>query len=177
MLRSSLATNLLVLLFLVYVFLWNLAGVSWSFTMPERLWSPATFLGLDQNWVMFAPAPPKGDLWHVIPGNLQDGRQVDLLPVAKGDFTIHELSWSKPPYVHDIYKNEHWRKYFENLDDDQWSNQRLYFGQYICREWNARHTGAEQLRTFEITYMWQPTYPDYKQGTPEKVVLWEHSCV
>jgi hypothetical protein len=174
-LRSSLATNLLALLFLVYVFLWNLAGVS-SFNLPERLWPPATTLGLDQYWAMFAPAPPQGDLWHVIPGNLKDGRQVDLLPVAKGDFSLHKLSWAKPPYGRDIYNNERWRKYLENLNNDQLSNQRLYFGQYICREWNARHTGAEQLRTFEITYMWQPTYLDYRQGTPEKVVLWAHSC-
>jgi proteasome lid subunit RPN8/RPN11 len=49
-------------------------------------------------------------------------------------------------------------------------------GKYICREWNSRHTGAEQLRTFEIDYMWQPTWLDYRQGKPEKVVLWEHSC-
>ena len=175
MLRSSLATNLLALLFLVYVFLWNLGGVS-SFNMPERLLPPGTFLGLDQYWGMFAPAPPKGDLWHVIPGNLKDGRQVDLLPVAKGDFSIHKLSWEKPEYGRAIYKNEHWRKYLENLNNDNFANQRLYFGQYICREWNARHTGAEQLRTFEITYMWQPTSPDYRQGTPEKWVLWEHSC-
>lgn len=175
MLRSSLATNLLALVLLVYVFLWNLGGVS-SFTMPERLLPPATFLGLDQYWAMFAPAPPQGDLWHVIPGNLQDGRQVDLLPVARGDFSIHKLSWEKPEYGRAIYKNEHWRKYLENLNNDQFTNQRLYFGQYICREWNARHTGPEQLRTFEITYMWQSTSLDYKQGTPEKVVLWEHSC-
>jgi len=176
MLRSSLATNLLALLFLVYVFLWNLAGASSSFTMPERLWPPATFLGLDQNWGMFAPAPPKGDLWHVIPGRLQDGRQVDLLPVAKGDFSMHELSWAKPPYVRELYRNERWRKYLENISNNQWTDQRLYFGQYICREWNARHTGAEQLRTFEIAYMWQETFPNYRQGAPQKVVLWQHSC-
>lgn len=175
MLRSSLATNLLAIVFLVYVFLWNLGGVS-SFTIPERLLPPATILGLDQYWAMFSPAPPKGDLWHVIPGKLKDGRQVNLMPVAKDDFSLHELSWAKPPYVRDIYKNEHWRKYLENLNNDDFTNQRLYFGQYICREWNARHTGAEQLRTFEITYMWQPTSPDYRQGTPEKTVLWEHSC-
>jgi hypothetical protein len=174
-LRSSLATNLLALLFLVYVFLWNLGTVS-SFTMPERIVPLGPFLGLDQYWAMFAPAPPKGDLWHVIPGKLRDGRQVDLLPVAKGDFDLHKLSWEKPAYARALYKNEHWRKYFENLGNDQFTNQRLYFGQYICREWNARHAGAEQLRTFQITYMWQPTYPDYRQGTPQKTVLWEHSC-
>ena len=176
MLRSSLATNLLAFLFLVYVFLWNLGGVVSFTTVPERIVPLGTFLGLEQYWAMFAPSPPKGDLWHVIPGKLRDGQQVDLLPVASGDFSLHELTWKKPPYVREIYRNEHWRKYFENLDNDQFTNQRLYFGQYICREWNARHTGAEQLMTFEITYMWQPTHLDYRQSAPQKTILWEHHC-
>ena len=175
MLRSSFATNLLAIIFLVYVFLWNLSSVS-TFKIPEPLWPPATVLGLDQYWAMFAPAPPRGDLWHVIPGKLRDGQRVDLLPAAKGDFSLHKLSWAKPAHGRDLYKDEHWRKYLENLDDDQFADQRLYFGQYICREWNARHTGGEQLRTFDITYMWQPTFLNYRQGTPQKTVLWEHSC-
>jgi hypothetical protein len=52
----------------------------------------------------------------------------------------------------------------------------LYFGQYMCREWNARHSGSEQLRTFQITYMLEETLPDNRQANPQKVVLWEHSC-
>jgi len=176
MLRSSLATNALAFFFLVYVFLWNLGGVVSFTTVPERIVPLGTFLGLEQYWAMFAPAPPKGDLWHVIPGNLRDGRQVNLLPVASGDFSPHELTWKKPPYVREIYKNEHWRKYFENLNNDQFANQRLYFGQYVCREWNARHTGSEQLMTFKIAYMWQPTHPGYRQSAPQETVLWEHHC-
>ena len=64
----------------------------------------------------------------------------------------------------------------EKLAEERYTNQRLYFGRYICREWNARHAGAEQLTTFEITYMWQPTLPNHPPSAPEKVVLWEHSC-
>ena len=175
MLRSSLATSLVALLFLTYVFFWNLSGVS-SFQMPERLVPLGPLLGLDQYWAMFAPHPPKGDVWHVIPGNLQDGQEVDLLPVASGDFSLHELSWQKPPRARDLYKNEHWRKYMENLGNDQFTSQRLYFGRYVCREWNARHTGAEQLRSFQIMQMWQPTLPDNRQPASQKTVLWEHHC-
>jgi hypothetical protein len=176
MLRSSLATSLVALFFLTYVFFWNLSGVS-SFSMPERLVPLGPLLGLDQYWAMFAPHPPKGDVWHVIPGNLQDGRQVDLLPVASGDFSLHELSWQKPPRARDLYKNEHWRKYLENLGNDQFTNQRLYFGRYICREWNARHSGAEELRTFRIAQMWQPTPPHSRQQpASQETVLWEHRC-
>lgn len=175
MLRSSLVSNLVVLFFLVYVLCWNLATVS-AITIPERAVPIGSFFGLEQYWTMFAPYPIKDEGWYVIPGDLRDGEKVDLMPVTRDDFRPHELSWQKP-YVPGTYKNEHWRKYFENIFQDQYANQRLYLGQYICREWNARHTGDEQLETLSITYMRQPTQPDYTHVTPQPVDLWEHSCL
>ena len=113
-LRSSLATNLLILLFLLYVFFWNLTMVS-AFTMPERVVPLGTFLGLNQSWDMFAPYPAKNDGWYVIPGTLRNGQQVDLMPaVTHYDFYVGEnLSWEKPKYVAGTIRNEHWRKYLE----------------------------------------------------------------
>jgi hypothetical protein len=174
MLRSSLVSNLVVLFFLVYVLCWNLATVQ-AITFPERAVPIGHFFGLDQYWSMFAPYPIKDEGWYVIPGNLRDGEKVNLMPVTSDDFRPHKMTWKKP-YVPDTYKNEHWRKYFENIWQGQNADQRLYLGQYICREWNARHAGAEQLRTFQITYMQQPTLPDYIHATPRPVVLWTHSC-
>jgi len=175
MLRSSLATDLFAALCLFFIFCWNLTTVS-SFTLPERISSVGLFLGLDQSWGMFAPYPSKEDGWYVIPGNLRGGQQVDVMPITRGDFDLHAVSWEKPPSVAATYKNEHWRKYLERIWDKDYSEQRLYFGQYICREWNARHTGSEQLMDFQITYMLEQTLPDYQRSMPEKVMLWEHSC-
>ena len=175
MLRSSLATNLLAFIFLMYILCWNLTGVS-AFTMPERLIPVGPFLGLDQYWGMFAPSPSKEDGWYVIPGNLKDGQQTDLTSVTRDDYSLHKVSWEKPQDVNATFKNERWRKYLENLYSREHADQRLYLGQYICRQWNARHTGPEQLRTFQITYMLEMTLPDYQQSTPQEVVLWEHSC-
>lgn len=175
LLRSSLVTNLLAFIFLLYVLCWNLTTVS-ALTMPERLLPVGPFLGLDQYWGMFAPSPSKEDGWYVIPGNLRGGQQTDLMSVTRDDYGVHEVSWEKPRDVNATYKNEHWRKYLENIYMKQHADQRLYFGQYICRQWNAHHTGAEQLTTFKITYMLEMTSPDYQRSTPRKVVLWEHSC-
>ena len=176
MLRSSLVVNLLALTFLMYVLCWNLTTVS-AFKMPEPLYPVGPFLGLDQYWGMFAPSPSREDGWYVIPGNLRDGQQTDLMSITRDDYGMHGVSWEKPQDVNGTFKNEHWRKYLEHIYQQQHADQRLYLGQYICRQWNARHTGAEQLTTFEITYMLEMTLPDYKHSTPEKVVLWEHSCV
>ncbi|MGI8909433.1 MAG: HTTM domain-containing protein [Rubrobacteraceae bacterium] len=174
-LRSSVAANVLAAICLLYVFGWNLTTVS-RFEMPQRLVPPGVLLGLDQYWGMFAPSPPKSDGWFVIPGNLKGGQQVDLMPITRDDFELHAVSWEKPQYISDTYKNEHWRKYMENLNQEEDAGQRLHFGRYICREWNERHGGSEQLRTFKITYMSEETLPDYSEAAPVKSVLWEHSC-
>jgi len=172
---SSLATNLLAFFFIFYILCWNLTTVT-SFTLPERAVPLGSFLGLDQYWGMFAPSPSKEDGWYVIPGKLGDGQQVDLMPITRDDYSMHRVSYEKPQDIPATYKNEHWRKYLENIYMQTHANQRLYFGQYICRQWNARHTGADTLKTFRIVYMLEMTLPDYQQPELEKVDIWNHKC-
>ena len=177
-LRSSFMINLLALFFLFYVFCWNLTTVS-SFKIPEPLVPLGPLLGLEQDWVMFAPGPPKDDGWYLIPGTLRSGQQVELLEnVIHNDFSaLYEgVSWYKPPYLRSAYGNEHWRKYLEQIRKQDYADQRLYFSRYICREWNARHTGAEELTNLQITFMEETTLPDYQRATPKEFALWEHSC-
>ena len=175
MLRSSLVTNLLAFIFLSYVLCWNLTTVS-VLTMPDRLLPVGPFLGLDQHWGMFAPFPSKEDGWYVIPGNLRGGQQTDLMSVTRDDYGVHGVSWEKPQDVNATLKNAHWRKYLENIRTEEHADQRLYLGGYICNQWNARHAGSEQLTTFQITYMLETTLPNHQRATPQKLVLWEHSC-
>src|SRR5918994_1441086 len=174
-LQSSLATNLLAFFFVFYILCWNLTTVT-SFTLPERTVPLGTFLGLEQYWGMFAPSPSRDDGWYVIPGELRDGQEVDLMPITRDDYGMHRVSYDKPQDVRVTYKNEHWRKYLENIYNQDFASQRLYFGQYICRQWNAHHTGEDTLQTFRILYMLELTLPDYRQSKPEKVDLWNHTC-
>jgi hypothetical protein len=139
-LRSSLATNLLAFFFIFYILCWNLTTAT-SFTLPERTVPLGTFLGLDQYWGMFAPSPSNEDGWYVIPGELRDGRKVDLMPIIRDDYGMHPISYEKPQDIPATYKNEHWRKYLENIYNQDHADQRLYFGQYICRQWNAGRRG------------------------------------
>jgi hypothetical protein len=174
-LQSSLATNLLAFFFVFYILCWNLTTVT-SFTLPERTVPLGPFLGLDQYWNMFVPFPSKEDGWYVIPGDLRDGDKVNLMSITRDDYSMHRVSYEKPHDVRATYKNEHWRKYLEYIYNQDHAGQRLYFGQYICRQWNARHTGADTLETFRIIYMREMTLPDYQQSDPEKVDLWTHTC-
>ena len=176
-LRSSLATNLLAFFFISYILCWNLTTIpSLSFTMPERTIPFGYFLGIDQQWGMFAPSPSKEGGWYVIPGRLQDGRYVDLMPVTRDDYDVHRLSYEKPQNIRATYKNEHWRKYLEFIKSEDHADQRLYFADYICDQWNARHAGGDALKNFRITFMLDLTLPDNKQSKPQKVDLGHYTC-
>jgi hypothetical protein len=174
-LRSSLASNLLAFIFLLYVLFSNITSVS-ELKMPELLAPLGSSLNIDQGWDMFAPGVLKNDGWYVMPGTLEDRQEVDLMGVTRDDFNLHEVSWEKPQDVRSNFKNEHWRKYLENVRGYEYTGAHQYLARYICREWNARHTGSEQLTNFEIIYMSELTLPDYEYSPPKQSVLWEHSC-
>ena len=175
-LRSSIWANLLAAFFLVYIFTFNLSTIS-DFRIPPPLAPVGSLLRLEQKWNMFSPYPNKRDGWFVIPGELRDGRQVELSAVTLGDFGIHEgVSWEKPERVADTFKDLHWRKYMVNLLPPQHEDLRLYFGRYVCREWNARHDEGGNLQRFQLYYMVEPTLPDYQTVEPSRMVLWKHRC-
>ena len=173
--RSSLATNLLAFFFIFYILCWNLTTVT-SFTMPERTVPLGPFLGLDQYWAMFAPSPGKGDGWFVIPGELQDGREVDLASVTRDDYAMHPVSYAKPQDVRATYKNEHWRKYLQNLYNDDHADQRIHLADYVCDQWNVRHTGGDTLKSLRIIFMLEYTLPDYKKPDLQKVKIGNYTC-
>jgi hypothetical protein len=146
--------------------------------MPERARPLGYLLGLRQDWGVFAPNPTKMGGWYVIPGTLRSGQQVDLMAAAvHNDFELREgVSWEEPENISETLKNKYWRKYLGAIRDPDDEDLRKYFGRYICREWNARHAGTEQLVDLQIVYMKVKTLPDYQRSTPEKEILWQHSC-
>lgn len=176
-LRSSLATNLLAFFLIFYILCWNLTTVtSLSFTLPERTVSPGIFLGLDQYWAMFAPSPGKSDGWFVIPGKLQNGQKLDVAPVTRDDYGMHRVSFARPQDLRATYKNEHWRKYLQNILSEDHADQRVHFADYVCDEWNTRHTGGDTLKSLRIIYMLETTLPNHKHSDPQKVNVGNYTC-
>jgi hypothetical protein len=163
------AANICALLLLIYVFFWNLNTLAPDFfKLPIGGNAISLALRLDQKWDMFAPYPFKDDGWYVIPGKLKDGTEIDVFRNGA------PVSWEKPKWVPDLYPNERWRKYLENL----WTNEnyRLYYAQYLCRNWNSQNKGNQKLDTFEIFYMLERTLPNYQPPKLEKISLWKHYC-
>lgn len=154
--------------FVIYVFFWNLGTVYPKYAVPPRFQWLGYLLGLDQRWNMFSP-PLTDDGWYVIPGKLKNGREIDL-------FRNREpVSWEKPPLVSATYKNERWRKYMMNIWMEGNSGHRLYYGKYLCRNWNSHHSGDEQLEEFEIFFMREDT-SNVQTPQSKKVSVWKHYC-
>jgi hypothetical protein len=177
-LRPALLTNLLAACFLAYIFCWNLTTVT-SFELPERLEDTGDFFGLGQTWSMFAPEPSDEASWYVMPGILRGGHKVDLMGVTRDDFHMHPVSWDEPDYLAGIYETNHWRKYMSATNNLAYPEDvRIYFGDYVCDEWNARHKGPKKLKSLKSFSVEQQTPPPgVKQtGDPTKAYVWKYSC-
>ncbi len=166
--RLSIPGNMIAALSLSFVFFWNLGTVNSKYGVPERWQGWGIVLALDQYWNMFSP-PLLDDGWYVIPGKLRDGTEVDLFKNGA------PVDWSKPEYVYRTYKNTRWRKYLMNLWMASYSSHRLYYGRYLCRDWNSRHPENKLLDQFDIDFMQETTRP-YMTPVAKKVLIWRHYC-
>ncbi len=169
--RQSWFTQILAVVVLIYVVLWNLRTTNfplWSSYFPTHWNWPGRLLRIEQQWSMFAPKPTVEDGWFVIPGKLLDGSEVDLL-------TGRPTTWKKPALVSATFPTYRWRKYMVNLWNKDNKEYRRFYGKYLCRSWNASHSGDQRLNTLEIFFMLEMTHRNHI-AKPEKRRIWRHYC-
>lgn len=163
------AGNVLAAASLAIVILWNLANIRPLGKWEHPWWRiPGYMLGFDQYWNMFSP-PLLDDGWYVIPGKLRDGSEVDVYRDGA------PVDWSKPRYVYKSYKNTRWRKYLMNIWSANHTDHRLYYGRFLCRQWNAAHPFEKQLEEFQIYFNEEMTKP-YMSPMVRPVSIWHHYC-
>ncbi len=159
---------------LAYVVAWNVREIDFkrfeSRVLPRAWNTPARILGLDQNWLMFAPLPRTEDGWLVMEGTLQDGSVVNLW-----DFD-DPLPWDKPALVSATFRSQRWRKYLDNLTTEGYGAYRMYFCDWLARRWNAERAGDDpgrRVHKVEFSHRIELTPPP---GEPmpelETRVLW-----
>lgn len=139
-------------------------------------------LFLQQDWRMFAqPAQRTG--WIVLPAQLAGGREIDLM-AAGGRVPRLEnyppnapIDWTRPRSGLDRYANIRWRVLLRHvlMGGTEPSAASLY-GRYLCREWNSRYTGDEQLQTFQVVFVAAPLRAPYDAPGYEPEVAWRHNC-
>jgi predicted DCC family thiol-disulfide oxidoreductase YuxK len=158
------------------VLLWNLHTVG---VPPQKSYAALTpifrVMRIDQLWNMFAPFPLKEDGWLVVPGKLGDGSEIDVLHPERG-----APSLEKPRLASQEQGGIRWLTYRGRLIDVPQSPQRMYYGKYLCREWNKDKYRVEdasrRLISFKMIYMLEFTPPPGQAPTVEQRVIWRHDC-
>ncbi len=127
---------------------------------------------LDQSWSIFAPDPPRDDGWHVVIGKSRDGREMDILHPGE------KPNWEKPTIEqrNSLYHGMQWRSYFINLNRAIGRKLYPYYGEYLCRKWNAEHSEQDRLEAIEIDFISERTVPPGEIQTTQKNVQWQQSC-
>jgi len=151
---------------------WNICSIHY---LPESLYAfltpPMRSLRFDQYWDMFAPFPSTEDGWFVLPGELVDGTAVDVFhPEREG------VSYDKPKYVAREFKNIRWHKYMERIWSAEFSAHRLWYGRYLCRQWNTTHEGGKKLKTFKMVYMLENSIAFNHHPAVEQRVIGHIEC-
>jgi predicted DCC family thiol-disulfide oxidoreductase YuxK len=126
---------------------------------------------LGQSWQMFAPYPTMDDGWYVIEGLTADGRRLDIWNGGGPP------DYAKPPDLWPLYRNSQWQKYLTNMWQRRNREYRVYFGEYLCRSWNARHPISDQVELLYVNYMleWTPR-PGDSPAAPTKESVLRYSC-
>lgn len=157
---------------LVVIGIWNFCTIRW---LPNSIYAaltpPMRIVRLDQLWNMFAPFPSREDGWFVIPAQLKDGTELDLLHTERSG-----VSFDKPRYITHEWKNIRWHKYLERIWSAEFASNRLHYGRHLCRSWNSTHVGERQLDSFKIIYMLENSVPFGQEPKVEQRVLWRHGC-
>lgn len=106
----------------------TLKEVNYELTSP--LTEVVNAMRMDQYWGMFSPGILRNDGYLVYHGMDSIGRQWDLR--RDQDY----VDYHEPPHVVDMYKNDRWRKWAENMQDNRFTFLRPLYCQYIIRSFN-----------------------------------------
>lgn len=159
--------------FLFLVLAWNLASIN---AIPQTAgtasWPLFRILRIDQIWNMFAPYPWRDDGWFVVPGLLEDGSEVDILRPGE------TLSYAKPRYVSQTHETPiRWRTYRNRVWDSKYSQNRLPYARYLCRNWNVVAVAGKHVLSLKLVYMLERSLPPGQVPSIEQRILWRHECV
>ncbi len=168
--------TIMVLFFTLFVFVQNISTIPASgIQLPYEYRMVRQFLGLYQNWTMFAPYPELDSPWPIIPGELRDGTNVN---VYNGKIELPDFI--KPEVVSAVYTSSRWRKYIANMEDQSYTDgpysMLLNYGRYQCRLWNKNAETSKQLMWFEINFNVERTQPPGIPKILDRRLVWTHQC-
>ena len=158
-------------LVIVYSLLYQLQDAR-LFTLPRPLVVAASALRLNQNYKMMQTIGTR-NFWLIVDGHTSDGSRID-------PFQGRPLSTEKPDDIPATLRGFRWAQFIMGSVANvatEGRSQILHhgFAEYLCREWNADHWGAERLERLSTIRGYETTHLD-RVEPPQFVVLWQHEC-
>jgi Vitamin K-dependent gamma-carboxylase len=142
--------------------------------VPQITGVPRLFLqysGMGQSWGMFAPYPSENNGWITIPGQFEDGLEIDLMTGYPLSTTITHYHWG--PAVR-------WKKYSEEIRGSSSGHMLRAWGAYYCQEYNTEGNlpAGQRLATLNIVYNWRWSHtPTTEPNDLIHTELWHHDCL
>ncbi|MFB6192598.1 MAG: HTTM domain-containing protein [Haloarculaceae archaeon] len=150
---------------LVAVLVWN--GMALGYVEPPAGTPPAAD-PVNYRWDMFAPSPPRADVWFVAPARTASGERVDALGGGR-------VRWQPPPDVADAYPSTRWMIYLLDLRRAQYASLRPALAEYLCDRYARRH--GERLERVAVDAVIRPTFVDEPGPAPiRRTRLVERRC-
>lgn len=160
------------LVFIALTFAWNLEGAKIlpGFKLNSPIDEIVFSMQWNQQWNMFAPKPMRNDGWFITEATLADGSTWDILH-------DREYSEQRPDELHVMYQSSQWRKFLVNLYSDRDQTYLLWFGKYLCRNWNDLEMRPIKVQSYKLIFMRELTHaPSAEPNSIEKVIVWNHQC-
>ncbi len=182
--RSSWAAEVVALGAAFFVLVWNIG--TWrdpGFRPPSWIDAFGDVLDLKQTWGLPTSAAATG--WIAIPGTLQDGTAVNLFAAGGPAPDLEEAlrgdgAAERPSLPSHAFASFRWMAYFTGVAAHPQEEQPLlYYGRYLCREWNSRYSENRQLQSFDIVFMSRAAtaVPSlHPEDQYQRTVLWQHWC-
>ncbi len=141
-----------------YALLWNIQVLKLKqdiFIMPSSITKLGHFLGLEQNWTMFAPNP-----------YTNDGHPQIIGYNWKGEKKIFYRKQEKRLFY--MYPDRRMAKYWRNLSMKQFGHLRKPYAEFLCKEY--------KLERVEMTYFLEETQKPLLPPKKEVLKLGTYYC-
>ncbi|EGG13278.1 hypothetical protein DFA_11039 [Cavenderia fasciculata] len=129
------------------------------------------FVGIDQNWSMFAPNPPKYSNWMAVDASFQHQEEYDF-------FNDRDFKDYKENPIYPFVTTQRQRNFMMGVLYQE--ELRLSFGRYQCRKYNIYEPSKElgRLKSFKIHAI-QHTTPSLGSDIQNEFrtqMIWAHTC-
>lgn len=149
-LAPSLTGSVIAFWIIAYIFALNVRTLRPEFgaVIPGIVAFPARVLQIAPNWAMFT-TPNALDGWTLLPAQLSDGTEVDLL-------TGEPLTWEKPALLSNRYGSMRWMKLNQAYAGSQDPNtvaRWAPFAEHFAREWDKAHPPEKHVERVVVRYV------------------------